>query len=202
MLLQNLFGPGARLAGSWLQGKVFANVDLNLIVPVDLGAAAPEGSPALQNIQPQSLDLNTDLDGTWTLSAEYNRDNLLLATEWSRQKVTAHLFGIPLPLESEGYYALASYRLNERLELGTYYSKFYPDVDDKKGRALAARGQPAYQAWQEDIAFSIRLDATDNMLLKTEIHLMDGAGLVNPVINSGKLERDWILYMGKVIHYF
>lgn len=193
---------GARLAGSWLQGKVFANVDLNLIVPVDLGAAAPEGSPALQNIQPQSLDLNTDLDGTWTLSAEYNRDNLLLATEWSRQKVTAHLFGIPLPLESEGYYALASYRLNERLELGTYYSKFYPDVDDKKGRALAARGQPAYQAWQEDIAFSIRLDATDNMLLKTEIHLMDGAGLVNPVINSGKLERDWILYMGKVIHYF
>ncbi len=74
-----------------------------------------------------------------------------------------------------GWYAGVSYRLTDWLEIGSYYSVFYDDSDDRQGDKFKEQGLPAYLAWQKDLALTTRFDFGEHCTVKFEGHAMDGA---------------------------
>ncbi|HNY65278.1 MAG TPA: hypothetical protein PKM41_07540 [Deltaproteobacteria bacterium] len=113
---------------------------------------------------------------------------------------------------SEGYYASLTYRFTPWFELGTYYSVYYPDKDDKNGdKRVNVRGidTEKYRAWLKDTCVTARFDITPNWILKLEGHKMDGAAILlgadNPPPSDPaqpRYEEDWYLYAAKVTYSF
>ncbi|MDD2943546.1 MAG: hypothetical protein PHC51_11355 [bacterium] len=104
---------------------------------------------------------------------------------------------------SEGSYLMASYRLSDLLQLGSYYALYYRDKNDHSGRDFSAKsGLPDYASWQQDLALSLRFDITDYWIVKLEGHYLDGTvrtfidANIDPVTGEGELARSW--YMGAV----
>jgi hypothetical protein len=137
-------------------------------------------------------------------SMEYSRGNLLLAGEYS---LTAGEFEHPafgFEMNREGYYAQGSYRLNRWFEFGSYYSVHYEDKDDREGEGY----DPTFNAWQKDLAVSLRFDVSPNMIFKLEGHRMDGTALVmnadNPLLllSPDSLSQDWYMFATKISFVF
>ncbi len=108
-------------------------------------------------------------------------------------------------LESQGYYGSVSYRFADWFELGTYYSVMYPEIDDKDGERYAMTEE--YRAWLKDLCLTARFDINSNWVAKVEGHMMDGAAMMNSVINpvdenGERYEKDWFLYAVKVSYNF
>jgi hypothetical protein len=142
------------------------------------------------NVGPFNLKTNLTYDYSYVLSAEYAWNNLTLASEYARTKMVTDLSlnGVPMvsgASVSEKYYAQISYRFCDWFEMGTYYSVFYPDVDDKGGD------------WQKDWTISARFDVLDNMTIKAETHFIDGAANFLGVNNPQGLEDNCVLYAVK-----
>ncbi len=96
-------------------------------------------------------------------------------------------------LKRLGYYYKATYRFSDWFEVGTYYSKFYPNADDRNGSEVVPGSLELlpnnYQAWLEDIAPSLRFDINDNWVCKLEGHRMDGAAFCLAIDNDD-FDRD------------
>jgi hypothetical protein len=111
---------------------------------------------------------------------------------------------------SEGYYASLTYRFNPFFEMGTYYSVYYADKDDKDGydRVNVKRlDAEDYRGWLKDYCLTGRFDLTENWILKLEGHKMNGAAILlgadNPPVTSGdRYEENWYLYAAKVTYSF
>jgi hypothetical protein len=100
----------------------------------------------------------------------------------------------------EGYYFLASYRINDWFEVGTYYNVLYSDKDDRDGDRYKAAGQAAAKAWSKDFALTTRFDINDNMILKLEGHLMDG--LYGVEYDKADPDDTWYMLAAKVTFSF
>jgi hypothetical protein len=198
---------GLRLAGNLIQGKLSMSTRLSVVLP-ELGGVDGASSTGVRSMPLQGgtysypLDIELGIDRLSTLSAELIRGNWQLAAEMSQTQISLDAQGVQADLGWDGWYGMVNYRVHERVELGTYYSEFYNDRDDKKGKLLVARGDNAYEAWQKDLAISARFDITDNWLLKLETHVMDGVGQVNTQGETADLEQDWILYLAKMSYHF
>jgi hypothetical protein len=205
MLMWNTPLPGLRVAGNLFKGELegIGRVELQ---PLDPNAAE---DASLTN----ALQMDLKIDKVLTLSAEYSRGDLLLAGELLSTRfdmefdMTLGKTGITLPdipakMEWQGYYAMATYRLSDLLEVGSYYTKFYPNKNDKNGEKLVSQGEPRFRAWKEDIALSTRFDMGENWLLKLEAHRMDGTAQVMVHENLGGLERNWHLFLAKISCHF
>jgi len=132
-------------------------------------------------------------------SIEYARDEVLLATEYSRWRTEVEstpVVGEQGATTSERLYAMGAYRITPWLVPGVYYSVLYPDVDDRKGR----------DAWQHDFAGTLRFDINANWLVKLEGHYMHGTAALNSPLNGNKplgaLDKDWGLLLLKTTAYF
>lgn len=167
----------------------------------------------------------------WTTSLEYSIGDLVLATEYNR--INYELYAdSPIPnqepafdkdFDSEGYYGMATYRFTDWFELGTYYSEYYANRDDKDGKDAAKKwtdyggyrgGYPPgqeHRAYLKDLALSLRFDITENWILKMEGHLMKGGAIMlnsddNTAIYNGvkgpSYTKDWELYTAKVSYSF
>lgn len=101
------------------------------------------------------------------LSMEYMRENWVLTAEYAT--------GSDADGRMEGYYGSISYRVNEWIELGTYYAVFYADVDDREGKQWQAAGYPDYLAWQKDLTITARFDLNPHWSVKIEGHIANGA---------------------------
>ncbi len=121
----------------------------------------------------------------WIASLEYVYDNATLAFEFREMQtdMTAGMPDIPLNLgmldahlHQQGFYALLSYAVTESLEMGTYYSMYWPDAHSRKSTALFGNpdAQPDHRAWQQDIALSARYDIFDFWCVKVEGHYING----------------------------
>ena len=157
-----------------------------------------------------------------TGSIEYARGNMLFAAEYMNNAyemklpVSARIPGVGGLIQKEfdavGYYASFTYRFTDWLEMGTYYSEYYRDKDDKDGdKAVASGLVPAGQEhamWLKDICLSARFDLTPNWIFKLEGHVMDGGALMyssdDNVTPSGAIdyEQDWFLLAGKLSYSF
>jgi len=135
-------------------------------------------------------------------SADYTRERLSLATEWfgvwndadEEESVEPDAY-------EEGWYVGLSYRVTDWLELGTYYSEFYGDGDDKDGDYWVQSGLPAYLAWQKDLAMTTRFDIGEQWTIKLEGHLMDGAARL-PASIQNIPEQETILFAVKTTFNF
>lgn len=190
----------------------------------------------LSTINPALGVQNTTIEVTqtgWTGSLEYAIGDFVLATEYNR--INYELFGAsPAPavnpdfdkdFDSEGYYGSLTYRVCDWFELGTYYSEYYANRNDKDGKKAAAQwnafgglkgGYPpgqAHRAYLKDLALSLRFDITENWIVKLEGHKMDGGAIMlNSDGNTAdygafalagpSYEKDWYLYTAKVAFSF
>jgi hypothetical protein len=135
-------------------------------------------------------------------SLEYSLHDLLLATEYSRWRVSvetdvpAILGGAPSTTISERGYVMASYRLAPWFVPGAYYSLLFPNVDRRTGRA----------AYQHDIAVTTRYDLNEHWLVKLEGHFMHGTAGLDPGLNGdvprSQLVETWGVFLAKTTAYF
>jgi hypothetical protein len=168
---------GLRLGGS----IILADLELHLALDaaatqavIDAGLAPPgfDGAYTVE-FDPASL---------WIGSLEYVRDDWQVTAEYSRwqQRVRSSLDPVPTErkLDSERFYAMASYRVSDALEAGLYYAVKFADTHDRGGDGPQftdpdGRHRAAW-AWQRDLALSLRYDVDDAWLWKVEGHFIDG----------------------------
>lgn len=146
-------------------------------------------------------DVNVNLPALlWVGSAEYSRDDLQLSIEYSRWRVTTTSSRPALFPESrvtsERAYAMATYRMAEWLQVGSYVSRLIPNVSDRRGRD--SKG--------DDLAATLRFDINPYWLVKLEGHAISGTAGLSPDLNAGKppaaLHERWGLFLIKTTAYF
>jgi hypothetical protein len=133
-------------------------------------------------------------------SLEYVGDNLLLAAEYGRwygKIISTNQMLFPdTKTTNERMYALAAYRLATWFCPGAYYAILYPNVDDRKGR----------DAWQHDVALTLRFDVNRHWLIKLEGHYMKGTAFLDDALNGGRelseLDKHWGLFLVKTTATF
>lgn len=105
-----------------------------------------------------------------TLSVEYIRGQWTFAAEWQRvggDTKVANPFGTTYgESKSDNWYVSVARRLNDKFELGTYYSS----QENKNPAAGSADALNHNRDW----AFSVRYDINDHILVKAEYHYVDG----------------------------
>ncbi|HEV2694322.1 MAG TPA: hypothetical protein VG347_15620 [Verrucomicrobiae bacterium] len=116
---------------------------------------------------------------SWTFQAEY---------KYSAYQNHDEVNGVIGPTTHTGtdvWYVGASYRFNKWFEAGTYYTEDYANVDDRDGGSTT----PKSDAYQKDLALSLRFDPKPWWVLKVEGHYIQGTALLadnahNPVRNN------------------
>jgi hypothetical protein len=145
--------------------------------------------------------ISADLTGVlWVASAEYSAHDLLVAAEYSRWHVSIESSDQMLLPDrdtvSERLYGMIAYRFAEWFQTSFYYSLYFPDTDDRSGRAQR----------QQDFALTLRFDINDYWLVKAEAHYMNGTAALSPALNGGvpndRLTRDWAVFLVKTTAYF
>lgn len=160
------------------------------------------------------LDTSTHITHDyWVVaSAEYQRGGLRVSAEqtWEKLTQTTVVNGLPTGPTAPsttvsrpiGWYVQVAQRLDDRLQLSAYYSRYYTDRDDRDGRELAATGSPAFQRWDKDLAFTARLDLASHVLLKAEYHAVDGAARLGSTENPQGLTQKWKVLSAKgTVHF-
>jgi hypothetical protein len=103
--------------------------------------------------------------------AQFERGKFYFAGEYRREPASPVLtLGpevIPVPFDTRAWFAMASYRLSERLQLGTYYSHY---VNKEGDTTLSAN-------YSKDWAVSGRYDFNSYFYGKIEGHFLHGTGL-------------------------
>jgi hypothetical protein len=155
-----------------------------------------------------------------TGSIEYARGNFVFAAEYMNNNYemtlpTTVAGVIHKKFDAIGYYGSLTYRFTDWLELGTYYSEYYRDKNDKDGKkavqggdfALLSPGQE-HAMWLKDLCLSARFDITPNWIFKMEGHMMDGAALLYSTDDnklpdgSTNYEQDWFMMAAKISYSF
>jgi hypothetical protein len=133
-------------------------------------------------------------------SLEYAANDLLLATEYGRwwAHVESSVPAVVPETETinERFYFMASYRIAPWFTPGAYYSLFFPDTTDREGR----------DAYQHDVALTLRYDLNPHWILKLEGHYMNGTASLSSALNGNRpldeLKKDWGVFLAKTTAYF
>ena len=135
----------------------------------------------------------------WVASVEYAANDVLLAAEYSRWRLG---YSLEPPVVPDGevtatrWYVMGSYRAASWVSPGLYYSLLQNGV----------AGPNTRDKYQQDAAFTLRFDITNNWLVKLEEHYMRGTNALTAALNSGQspatLTRDWGVFMLKTTAYF
>lgn len=178
--------------------------DLKWSTPIDgltLGTSTLGYKATLSAEAPIHLDLDFEAE-SYIGSAEFVYGDLTLASEYQLLTLDYSISAVNISdkQDIEGYYFLASYRINNWFEVGTYYNVLYLDKDDRDGDRYKAIGQPAAKAWKKDFALTTRFDVNDNMVLKLEGHLMDGLATVE--YDTEDPDDTWYMLAAKVTFSF
>jgi hypothetical protein len=137
------------------------------VVPMDFDGSFEYG---LRDVTLAVGSIEYALDD-WLFSAEYSR--------WVSEVYSTIPMVIPgLDQDEERFYGMVSRSFTPWLELGTYYSIHFFDIDDRDGNAPrnSMRFRESHRAYIKDLALSTRFDINDYWLWKLEAHYMDGTG--------------------------
>ncbi|MBI9091566.1 MAG: porin [Desulfobacterium sp.] len=138
----------------------------------------------------------------YTVGAEYIWEDLTIAAEYQQYKIDYTVTSAMGTSEgtgtSEGYYISTAYRFTDFFSLGAYYSIFYPDDKDKDGNTFVF----ASDAWEKDLALSLRFDINDFTTLKVEGHHVDGTAKVNAIDNPIRSDDKFLYGVAKVTFSF
>jgi hypothetical protein len=190
---------GLRFGTTWLIGEFDMSAKWNYAVSL----VDSTGNPREFTTQ-GSFSNEFHLDQIDAFSVEYAVDRLVLAAEYNSAVLDQ---GFGSADREEGYYCSASYRLCNQFTIGSYYSLYYANASDHKGKYAQAIGAPEYIAWEKDLVFSTRVDLSPNWLVKAEYHYLDGVGLHDEVqihedLANNHLKRIWHALMLKTTVHF
>jgi hypothetical protein len=158
-----------------LRAGAALNYDRDLTFATDTGRQS-KGSPFTQHY---SLEY---LWNSWTFQAEYLRFRIDYENTAGGLPPSTRL------IEPDSWYVSAAYRFNKWVELGSYYSEYYPNVHDRKGATLPF----ASDAYQKDTAVALRFDVNDSVIFKVEGHYIRGTGqLFDNVENPIRQDDGW-----------
>jgi hypothetical protein len=181
---------------------------LRLGTSVNYSTFVAQGADSINNA---TANLDSYECRTYTLSAEYIWEDLIIAIEYWNNMIETKSTFLNMPVlgtvrsdekaEIEGYYISASYRVNEWLELGSYYSMYYADASDHDGDDVV--GAPDHKAWTEDIALATRFDINEYWIFKIEGHRMNGTAVVVGSDNDNSFpDQRWWLLAAKITFSF
>lgn len=175
---------------------------LRLDATFSLDAETIAGLEAQGGEAPANFDGVVDVEipaMLWVASAEYAYQGFLAAAEYSRWHVGFESSVPSLVREndttSERMYALLSYQVTDWFTPGLYYSVLFPDVRRRTGR----------DAYQHDVAATLRYDLHEHWLLKLEGHYMRGTAALSASLNDAppsRLVPDWGVFLAKTTAYF
>lgn len=185
---------GLRIGGTFLRASIDFNLtlsDANIMALIAAGLE-PAGYDGKLLIEQSPNDL-------YIASAEYLYNDWTFAAEYSRWLThqSSNLSAV-LPdfdRDNERFYVLAARRLSERFETGGYYSVYEIDANDRAGHdhtAFPIRSN----AFQRDLAATLRFDVNPVWLWKVEAHFIDGTADLEPVQNPTPA-RYWGLFLIK-----
>ncbi len=104
--------------------------------------------------------------GPWQFAAEANHGDVPIVT-------TLPVIGtLAATSRLASYYAMATWQVAPKLQLGTYYGVAYDNRDDRDGHTLFS--VPRHLNWLKDFAFASSYNLRPWWLLKAEAHLLDG----------------------------
>ena len=106
--------------------------------------------------------------------------------------------------ELGGYYGSIGYRFTDWFEAGSYYTEYYPSLDDKDGKGLESSGYPAANGFFKDLALSLRFDINPYWIVKVEGHKQKGTAVTyrQDQVDPNNVKEDWYLFAGKVTFNF
>jgi hypothetical protein len=118
-------------------------------------------------------------DWTNQFYGQYTRGNLRIDSEyrryWRDQQIFSGAWSVST--DTRGWYLAGAYRLNKRLELGAYYSRYVISwVQGMVGFAPESPDQDSPDRHIYDKVVAARFDLTRHWNLKVEGHFMDGYG--------------------------
>lgn len=185
------FIDGLRLSTTYT-GTEF-EIDLALTATPPAGVGLTE--------QSSSTTLEIDEVSAFVFSMEYMWENLMVSGEYEIAKVDIHNSDTT---DLYGYAISGSYRFSDLFELGTYYSEYVSQKDQRLNPAEYLR----------DACLSGRFDLNEYWTLKLEGHLMRGLDQVT--IDSDYIDMDgdgdvdvndlprlhWMMYAAKITYMF
>jgi len=182
---------GLRLGGSVMQASIDFNVTLGSSTLSQLIAAgklaANDTGRLVVSQKPTTFWVGSAeyMVGDWTFAVEYSR--------WLKHEVTSlPAIVATVDEDAERMYAMVTYRVAPPFELGTYYSLTYADVNDRNGRG--PKFGERFQAFQRDLALSLRFDVNNHWLWKLEGHFIDGTAELQVTANPNP-KRYWGLFL-------
>ncbi|ETR68799.1 MAG: hypothetical protein OMM_04346 [Candidatus Magnetoglobus multicellularis str. Araruama] len=135
---------------------------------------------------------------------EYTFKELILAFEYMTFRGDLKLIPfaspmvISIPIQTDTFYLSLVYRLSDILEMGGYYSVFWPDVSDRQGTMQRLN----YLGWHKEAAICFRADITDALVFKAETHLINGGALMMPQDNLDGIDQRTALFLLKLTYSF
>jgi hypothetical protein len=147
------------------------------------------------------------------LSAEYIWEHLTISAEYfqrTRDIKTYNTMKPEMVFNNKtktmcGYYGNIAYQFTDWLEVGSYYTEYYPNADDKDGKLLKAHhGLPESNAWYKDAALSFKFSINSNWTAKLEGHKINGTAIMyrSDQPNPNKVTEDWYLFAAKFTFNF
>jgi len=124
--------------------------------------------------------------GDWIFAAEYARS-------FKRQRSSLPALVPTTESTSDSLYAMVTRRLTELVEVGGYYGVAFADVNDRDGHDKMVFPE-SYDAFQRDLAGTLRLDINDHWLWKVEGHFIDGTADLERSLNPHR-DRYWGLFL-------
>lgn len=158
--------------------------------------------------------ITEDVNPAWdtevyTFSGEYNWENLTLAAEYTlydyNMEFDIYNGAVSVePFEAEGYYGSLAYRFTDWFKVGTYYSEYYFDKDDKDGDQFAPYEE---RGRLKDFTLTTRFDINTYWSFKLENHAMFGVAQTFPDENMDEegnidYEEKWNLFAAKLTYFF
>lgn len=182
---------------------------LSLAVP----ETEPETGTPTGNMIPVTtrMQYETHTQRSMLISVEYTLQNLVLVYEYLQQEFQGRWdmgLGLGLqnrpPVKPQGWYASASYRFCDHLEMGLTYSEYYPFSYDKNGKKRLQTGEIDYdfEAWLKSTTLSARIDIIPGWILKLEGAYNDGFGAYSHADNPEGLAQYWWLFAAKLNYSF
>lgn len=198
--------PGLQAGGSVQTLRIDADLPAAQVAQLQMAGGLPAGfSGDLPLKIPALLGVG---------SVEYSANDLLVAAEYSRWRVSIES---PIPAlaaeksVSERFYVMSSYHVRPWLSPGLYYSVMFPHASDRSGKKPEPDSPPnapplGRAAYQHDLGATVRFDLNPYWIVKVEGHFMHGtAGLdssLNDNVPLSSLTRDWGVFLVKTTAYF
>ena len=185
---------GLRIGATVLRSSIDFNLTLdaaNIMALIAAGLEPPTYDGKLVISQsPVDLIIGSAeyLLGDWTFAAEYSR--------WFTHQTSTLAAVLPdFDRDNERFYVLAARRLSTRFETGGYYSVYSVDANDRAGHDRK-ESPIRSNAFQRDLAATLRFDVNDVWLWKLEAHFIDGTADLEPAQNPTP-ERYWGMFLLK-----